>query len=288
MSMDRLKQMKNILVPMDFSESSMWMLKTGRIFAERMNARLHVLAVIDEVMLNNFNNFSPKYARDIMQNSEENLKAYIKDSRIEEIEHTSELISGVPFMEIISKAGEINADLILLGGLISDASLSLGNDSYQIIRIAPFNTFLLKYPGNKSAEPIIFNKILVALDFSPHSVMALEYSLMLKKIFDSKLIILHISTNGGDSGVERIRIKLKEFLSAEQLDVIDGIEVLCSQNPAQKIIERLMKNDIDLMTIGSHSKKRFLRNIFLGKVAYDVVRKVKSSILVVKDTEMGA
>ena len=63
---------------------------------------------------------------------------------------------------------------------------------------------------------------------------------------------------------------------------IDSIEVQAANDPAQEILNKIEKADIDLLAIGSHSRRRFLRNLFLGKVAYNVVRKANSSVLIFK------
>jgi nucleotide-binding universal stress UspA family protein len=278
---------KNILVPVDCTEESRPVLSISRQIAEKLDAHMHIVSVIDEVMLEKIVKVGSGLTSDLLEKSKEYLDAVIKEVGIDGLKYSCEVIAGVPFMEVISRSAAIPADLIMLGGMESDEPHRLGNDSFKIMRMAPFNTFAVKIRDKESFEEIDIKKILVALDFTKQSLMALDYALYLKPVLDSKVRVLQVLTENEKVDEDSVKKRLGEHISTEKIEQIDSFDVKRSKNPAKTILNYVDESEVDLLAIGSHSKKRILRNLFLGKVSYDVVRKVNSSFVVLKDPEEG-
>lgn len=279
-----MDQIKNILVPMDGSEGSRPVLSIGKQIAKKMDAHLLIISLLDESFLEKIKQIGSLSSTEVLTNKEKSLDEIIKEVGIKGSKYSAEVIQGVPFMEVISKAATLSADLIVLGGMESDDPHRLGNDSFKIMRVAPFNTLAIKIRDKDSFEEACVENILVALDFTKQSIMALDYAFLLKTIFDSKLRLLQVIPEKDAIDEAGAREKLKEYISAEQIEQIDSFDVKRSKNPAKTILNYVDESGIDLLAIGGQSKKRLLRNLFLGKISYDVVRKVSSSVIVVKDT----
>lgn len=282
-----MDSIKNILVPVDCTEESRPVLSISKQIAEKLDAHMHIVSVIDEVMLEKIVKVGSGLTADLLEKSKEYLDSVIKEVGIDRLKYSCEVIAGVPFMEIISRSAAIPADLIMLGGMESDEPHRLGNDSFKIMRMAPFNTFAVKIRDKESFEEIDIKKILVALDFTKESLMALDYALYLKPVLDSKVRVLQVITENEGVDEDSVKKRLGEHISTEKIDQIDSFDIKRSKNPAKTILNYVDESGVDLLAIGSHSKKRILRNLFLGKVSYDVVRKVNSSFVVLKDPEEG-
>ena len=280
-----MDSIKNILVPVDCTEESRPVLSVSKQIAEKLDSHLHIVSVIDEVILEKLVKVGSGLSSELIDKSKKYLDGVIKEVGIDGLKYSCEVVEGVPFMEIISRSTALPADLIMLGGMESDEPHRLGNDSFKIMRMAPFNTFAVKIRDKESFEEIDIKKILVALDFTKESLMALDYALYLKPVLDSTIRVLQVVPENEKIDEDSVKKKLGEHLSQEKIEQIDSFDVKRSKNPAKTILNYVDESDIDLLTIGSHSKKRILRNLFLGKVSYDVVRKVNSSFVVLKDPE---
>ncbi len=278
-----MKPIKNILVPVDLSQVSAPALKISNTFSQKLDAHLHVFTVISDLIVSNFCRYSNLGAEDVIRIAEEKLKVLIEECGIAVTNHSYEIIQGVPFMEILEKSSKIPADLIMMGSLGSYGMHKLDNDTFTIIRMAPANTFVFTLEGGETAPDIPINRILVALDFSEHSLIALEYALYLKPVFDSEVHLFQVVSKGEESSEEAMKEKVQRHLSGEKIDQIDSMEVIASNNPAKEILNKISESNIDLLAIGSYSRRRLVRNLFLGKVSYDVVRRANCPFLIVKD-----
>ena len=138
-----MKQFATIVFANDFSESSEHAFDYALSMAKKFDSRLVIIHVINEpVDLRGF------YVPHI---SFENLEKEIADSAekmMEKFCHTkirdysnyeSMVISGIPYEEIIKKAGELNADLIVLGthGRKGLDHILFGSTAERVVRNAP-------------------------------------------------------------------------------------------------------------------------------------------------------
>ncbi|MBN1849444.1 MAG: universal stress protein [Deltaproteobacteria bacterium] len=279
-----MENIKNILVPLDLSDYSAHIVNTCKWLSERLDAHFYFLHIVDERTLFSFKQLEVHLRDNLVDISKKALDAIIHKTEFNMERGTTEVILGEPFIEIISKSTtRPPADLVIVGGVSSQGVHKIGDNAFKIIQMSPTHTLVLKEKkGVPADEDIRFKKILVALDFSEHSLMALDYVLSLKSEFHASVHIFHVAPDEETCNEEKVRKQLQSHLSEQQLKNIDVIEVRASNDTAREILDELDKAEIDLLAIGSHSRRRFLRNLFLGKVAYDVVRKANSSILIFK------
>lgn len=279
--MDRIQ---NILVPVDLSDFSSRLIKISKWLSDRIDAHFHFVYIVDERMVFSFKHLDVDMRDNLFKISKEALEAIIKYSDFQEGKYSSEVFLGEPFVEIISKSTtRPPADLIIVGGVSIQGLHKIGDNAFKIIQMSPTHTLIIKEKDEgETKDEVKFNKVLLALDFSEHSIMALDYTISMKSIFNSNIHVFQVIGEKEEASEEKVKEQLKEHISAEKIKEIDSIEVVSSNNPAQTILDKIEEDQIDLLSIGSHSKRRFLRNLFLGKVAYQVVRKANCSVLVFK------
>jgi nucleotide-binding universal stress UspA family protein len=270
---------QNILVATDCSSSSAPVMKISGMLSEKFNGHLSFLNIVEERLLNPFKIFQPRLMDEMTKRSEHTLTEAIRENGLDRLDHTAEVSTGEPFVEILNKSTSAPpAGLIVIGGGGDGGGHKLGKNAFKILQMGSSHTLVMREGGQNG-----FKKILLAMDFSEHAYLALEYALLYKSIFGAKLKVFQVVPGENGTNGDGARKRLQERLPKEQFDAIDGVEVKHSPNPAQEEIVRKIEEDgIDLLVIGSHGKAKFIRNIFLGKVAYDVVRKVNCSILVLK------
>lgn len=133
----------NILLPTDFSECSVLAAKTARRFAEGFGSRVSVLHVLDEpaaldpmfrgdVPLEIFRERLDRYAR---ENLASFLAAHFPGMPISD----TMLASGIPYREIVRRAREADADLIVIGthGRTGVEHAIFGSTAEKVVRLAP-------------------------------------------------------------------------------------------------------------------------------------------------------
>ncbi len=149
-------------------------------------------------------------------------------------------------------------------------------------------------------EDIHFETIVCPVDFSDYSHHALRYALSLAKLFEARLVLLHVVEmpflpSYSMAGVpdlsmpveeleENAREHLEEELEqcrAEHPDV--EAEVLIG-TPFVEIIDFAREAGADLIVMGTHGRSG-LRQLLIGSVAERVVRKAPCPVLTVKHPE---
>jgi nucleotide-binding universal stress UspA family protein len=155
----------------------------------------------------------------------------------------------------------------------------------------------------------MFEKILVPLDGSEHSVRALEISIQVAKQFSGKLILIHIYsvtvrpiilpepatlTPTGvpvmtAEEVTRVADAAREagnriLAEGERKAKADGVQVqtmLIEGHAVQEIVKTAREGEFDLIVIGARGISK-IREILLGSVTDGVIHHASCPVLVVK------
>lgn len=134
------------------------------------------------------------------------------------------------------------------------------------------------------------NKILVAVDFAPCSLAALDRAVELAQAVGALVRLLHVRAPSpkiaeppeprGDSArelekhIDRARSVLGDRVSSE---MVDG-------DPERLILERAAEGGFDLIAMGTHGRTGRL-HVLTGSVAEAVVRRAPCPVLVVRVAE---
>jgi nucleotide-binding universal stress UspA family protein len=139
-----------------------------------------------------------------------------------------------------------------------------------------------------------FHKILVATDFSPHAMEALDYALALSRAFGGSLTLLHVcapppySTPHHGMYIPAPEVMAEIIRSAQQSlakakEAVSGVSVDTVQmqgKPATEIVRWAEEHGADLIVLGTHGRHGF-RRLVLGSVAEEVVRGAPCPVLTV-------
>jgi nucleotide-binding universal stress UspA family protein len=143
----------------------------------------------------------------------------------------------------------------------------------------------------------IFRKIIVATDGSALVRRAVDFAIEIARLTEAKLYAVHvISTEGNsiiDSRDEEQKKAMQKQLITEGNEVTSDIEnagraanvevesIILEGNPANEILDFAVRNDIDLIVMGTHGKTG-LERVLIGSVSENVVRRSERAVLVVK------
>ncbi len=154
-----LSQIKNILLPTDFSEYSKKALPYAVSLAERYKAKLHVLHVFEQRIHPAFYLVDKETPFDLDSGLRDRaldaLDEFVYNDLRGQIDFKCEVASGKPFLEIINYARDNEIDLILIAthGLTGLQYMIIGSTTERVVRKAPCPVISVKDPEHEFVKP---------------------------------------------------------------------------------------------------------------------------------------
>lgn len=145
---------------------------------------------------------------------------------------------------------------------------------------------------------INLRRILVPIDFSPHSEQALKYGMALAERFGAELYLVHVFqdltiyqtevVSGAppimppvDQLTASMRAELQRLVDDKQLQRFNTHAEVVEGAPVEEIVDYAKEKDIDLIVLGTHGRG-WLAHVLMGSVAEKVVRKAPCPVLTVR------
>jgi len=139
----------------------------------------------------------------------------------------------------------------------------------------------------------LFEKILVPLDGSEHSIRALKNAIQIAKKFDGSITLIHVYTVSPfvitPTQVYKYVQAIQELGNSileegKNLVKAEGVQVktlLKEGHTVEKILETVTKENINLVVLGSRGLSK-LKGILMGSVSEGVTKNAPCPVLVVK------
>lgn len=149
--------LKNILLPTDFSETSLAATSYGIELARRFSATLHLLHVIEDpgVYIAAFDSFPLPSPAEFETYAQERLDNWILPEDAEGLDIQRRWVHGVAFTEVIRDAREHDIDLIVVGthGRSVITQVLLGSVAEKVVRKAPCAVLTVRPEGHQFIHP---------------------------------------------------------------------------------------------------------------------------------------
>jgi nucleotide-binding universal stress UspA family protein len=127
----------------------------------------------------------------------------------------------------------------------------------------------------------MYQKIALAIAFSPRMEALIAETKKLVDIFQSELILIHV----GEKSAE-LEEKLSNILNERGLN-LNRTKVLWKEGkPAKSILKTCEEENVDLLVMGALKKEGFL-TYYIGSVARKVIRKANCSVLTLIDPKLA-
>jgi nucleotide-binding universal stress UspA family protein len=309
-------QIRNVLVPIDFSEPSLEAIEFALPLLKQFGAELHLVYV-----------FEPDYPLSSLMTmplivpeleGDKRVRRHLKDVAkkygVELRRENIHAVRGRPFEEICRLARDRGIDLIVTvtRGNTGLKHLVLGSTAERVVRYTPCPVLVLRPSGRKKKasgngkmprRALSFRKILVPIDFSDCSIKGLAYAKALAKQFESRLVLLnsvalHYYVTGDEYARYDFPLVMQQADKAAQeqmRDLVqktnwDGIQVEQSLeigHAGQQICARAQDYGADVIVTSTHGTTG-LKHILLGSTAEYVVRHASCPVLVVPSHERPA
>ena len=304
----RMKTMmiRNILVPIDFSEMSIEAIKIARRLARRFTASIH-LAHVRQFDYAGFSAPAPPVVPfSLMSNDDESEKRLLEEFNALARKHgvslaTCHILSGGPaFDEICRVAQNIPADLIVMPthGRTGLKHVFLGSTAERIVQHSPCPVFVVREKRRRSkAGPLhSINTILVPVDFSDCSREGLQYAIAFANEFGARIILLHATYLGYIYSSEGTAIydipglqkaarktaerKMRELVRSVDFGDVKFETVFTECSPVLDICAYAKDHDVDVIITSTHGLTGF-KHVLIGSIAEQVMRHAPCSVLVV-------
>ena len=295
-----MTEIRNVLCPVDFSEFSRHAMTHALAIARWYDAQVTALHVIppiaslipsgDAVGLYPPVVFTP----DDLRQFEAELEAFIRDCGGDESVHAV-VAQGSITGEILRAAEGTRADLIVIGthGRSGFDRLMLGSVTEKMLRKAACPVLTVPRGAPDAVpSPVLFTRILCAVDFSPASLKALSFAESLAKEADASLTLVHVlepasvlepvamggaPSSEGD-GRNAARRHLAEVVSPDARTFSHVSEVVVSGKPYRVLLREASERRADLIVLGAHGGRIGLTAF--GSTTNQVVRQAHCPVLI--------
>ena len=145
--------------------------------------------------------------------------------------------------------------------------------------------------------------ILVAVDFSPYSALALRKVRSMVREKSDRILVLHVvdqdfvkscvlNAIGEEKNIKqklflRAKEKLKNFLNQEGVDSEGVDQLICEGIPYLEINRQAALNDVEMIVMGSRGNSGDMNSIFFGSTTERVLRFIKRPVLCVPQEEIN-
>ena len=291
------RTIRQILVPIDFSEMSIGTIEPATNLAKRFDASVHLVHVHWFDYPAGFTALPgpvPPWST-VQEEVERSLTARLQEvaSKFELPPANCHLCTGAPVFDEISRlAQELPADLIVTSthGYGGVKHFFLGSTAERLVQHAPCPVLVSRI-GRTTID-----KILVPVDFSRCSLEGMKYAIQFADQFAARLLILHAVylgepyTSDGFALYDLSALEKKERKNADQQMLrfvqqakFGGVKfktVVKTGPPTDQINTFAEKEPIDLIITSTHGRTGF-KHALMGSTAEQVVQRAPCSVLVV-------
>jgi nucleotide-binding universal stress UspA family protein len=298
---------RNILVPIDFSKMSSQAIETAKRLAQRFGATIHLAHVHQFYYPTGFAAPMPPvipystytYDQEAEKRAARDLNLLAKKHELSP--STFHLLTGAPaFDEICRLARELPADLIITAthGRTGLKHVFLGSTAERIVQHSLCPVLVArqtkKQPKNGARTSI--STILVPVDFSDCSLRGLTYAIAFAKKFAAKILLLHtvelgyVYTSDGyamydlselkKAAQEDAKRQMVELAKAAQFGGVPFETATRTGSAVAEICAFAEAHDVDLIITSTHGLTGF-KHVLIGSIAERVVQRGPCPVLVV-------
>lgn len=273
-----------ILIPVDFSETSLLAIKHGAFLAKYTKGDVYLLHVINKQYEHYAVIEQPMHIEDpaIYEASASNKLNELADSvRSEYNVSVNTIVSiGNPTKEIINNAKEVKADMIVMGthGYSPLEELVLGSNTLKVITKSACPVMTMSENANRFG----YKNILIPIDTSGHSRQKVVYSIEIAKVFSAHLHVVGLIGKSDVNelpGMEVVMHQIKKLASDKSVNCTTEI-LKDIKNRADATIKHAEKVKADLLVIMTDQEAE-ISGFFLGPYSQQVIHHSKVPVIAI-------
>lgn len=260
--------MKNILVPLDFSEESINALKTAYAFAKFAGSKLLLLNVIEDPNVNSVHitgeiDYDPLtniYTKLFIDKTTEKMEAILSDPAYQEVEISYKIDIGNTYSSIIEHVDIHKASLIIMGsrGASGLQEILLGSVADKVTRHASCPVIVVK----QEAQLSIVNDIIFATDLKSDQGTVVEALKSLQSLLRAHIHIIKIVNENPDS-FEDSEKKMIEFVKDHGIENY-SLVVAQDDDITSAILDFANAKNAGMIAFGTHDRHGLMHLLTKG------------------------
>jgi nucleotide-binding universal stress UspA family protein len=289
--------LQRVLATTDLSAPARHAAERAALVAKDAGATLHVVHVISDPVLGSL--------RRLLEGSQDDVELRLRGKIDRDVarlaEHLAQtlgaavpadVVTGPLIAGILGHAAEQRADLLVLGaqGASFMRHLMLGSTAERLVRTSDRPLLVVRQPPHER-----YRRVLVAVDFSPLSLAALDLARAVAPHAD--LVPLHAydvpyedwmqAVEVGEAALQHYQQAARQralqgmeaFLAAARLTAAEVPTVVVKGDPTLRILEQEQELDCDLIVIGRQGET-VPEEFLLGSVTKHILQQSQSDVLV--------
>ncbi len=276
--------MKKILVPIDFSKNSEAALKTAALLAEKNDAKLYPLHMLDVHLasLNESETYIQEKVAFFYKMAEKRIKTFLEKPYLENVEVVPIIKNFKVFSEISDIAKELEIDLIVMGshGASGLKEFFIGSNTEKVVRYATIPVLVIK----EELKNVDFKDVVVATDFSSDSVETFKNVLQTLESFHARAHVVYVNLPS-----ENFKTSFEmEQMANDFYEAVEGntdrmfeTNYVCDRSVEDGILNFANVVGADLITVITNGRKG-LSHFFAGSIAEDITNHASLPLLTFK------
>lgn len=276
--------MKNIIVPIDFSEHSEYALKTAAKFASKYNANilaLHMLEMSD-LILTASEGLQYEKARFFIKLSEQKFDTFLEKDYLKGLNVIPIIKHFKVFSEVDDVATIHDADLIIMGshGTSGLKELFVGSNTERVVRYAKIPVLVVK---NKEID-INFKTVVFACDFSENNIKPYINAVNFFDKINTNMQLVYVNLpNEHFLSSTEMEKKVASFFSKTNTNIekMKDVHYVSDYTVENGILNFSFKIGADIIAIPTYGKKG-LAHFFQGSIGEDLANHATRPVITFK------
>ena len=276
--------MQNILVPVDFSAYSESALKVAAQIANKKEAKIYVLHVIEvgePIMGTGAISVEDKNVLFFSQLAKKKLTEFLDKDYLQGITVTNVIELGPTYHSITRNIDKFSIDLIVMGskGTSGMEGFFIGSNTEKVVRNSSVPVLVIK---NMKMD-VQFNKIVFVSNFEEENKSTFDKAQAFAKNFGAELKLMAINTKKDRPEVaDEIYQEIHDFLRQKNVSFDPEDLIIYSDNNVEDgILNGAESIGADLIAMSTHGRKG-LAHLFNGSIAEDVVNRSDIPVITFK------
>jgi nucleotide-binding universal stress UspA family protein len=275
--------MKQVLVAIDFSKTSLNALRFGIMLANKSNANLQMVWVdnttSEEVVFDDYSADERAEKVDMLKDIQKENKKLLKGGKLD-----YKIRKGKVYIEVAQQAKNIGADIIISGthGVSGFEEFWIGSNAYRIVTHAPCPVVTIRQ-GFEVAE---IKSMVLPIDSTQETRQKIPVAANLAMMFGSEIHVLSLYSTPLKSVHKRVdnyALQVKQYLDEHKIKYVMGSRE--SDNITRSTLDYSESVDAGLIVIMTEQETT-TANLFLGTYAQQMINHSTIPVLSVRSKEL--
>lgn len=279
-----------LLVPIDFSEESIYGLRTALDIAKTTNGSIQLLHVIDEPRGTDFHiggdmtaneksyQENYRYTAELIARQRERLRGLAIEYHNPNVPVDIAVESGLYKKGLEEYLENHKIDMIVMGttGETSVSEFFIGNHAEQALKVSEVPVLAVQ----QYHSPLRFNKLLLGVDLKKYDQRPVRLIKKVARLLNMKLLVTHIKQDK-DAVVDNILDQLNSFV--DEHGITDYKLIVADKGKVPDMLQKVAReHDADVIATISEGETGIIRLLF-GSKTEDLMESTEKPVLAVRE-----